>query len=79
MKEYQLHRLKSIRKDKEYQASKEITPKRQQRALFQHLPPAHPQRKETAHQQLLIILSTRPFVSCLFVNYSLVTLDYWLG
>ena len=68
MKEYQLHRLKSIRKDKEYQTSKEITPEDSNKALFQHLPPAHQQNEETAHQQLPIILSTRPFVSCLLVN-----------
>ena len=42
MKEYQLHRLKSIRKDKEYQTSKEITPEDSNKPFFQHLPPAHP-------------------------------------
>ena len=66
MKEYPW--LKSIRR--EFNKPKKYC-KGQHRALFQHLPPAHPRKKGTAHRQLDIILFTRPFVSCLFVKYAL--------
>ena len=76
MKEYQVKRLKSIREKKECSTSKRNT-QGTAHSTISALTSSTSMEKGTAHRQLPIILSTRPFVSCLFVKYALSQPRLW--